>query len=190
MCSICATTYNFYFNTNQNLCTTCAATYGQLCVTCNSSQCQTCSSGYVLASNNQSCASKDCDVEYCLDCITPSTCRTCDSVYVLFSGKCICSVANCEFCGAGICKKCFEGYDLDASKTKCNFVCIDNCDTCTNLNSCDSCAVGYSYDSSVNQCKINCQAISPFCLSCTSTTFCSSCRAGYRVSFSGTTCNV
>ena len=94
ICASCAI-FNFYFNTNQNLCTTCAATYGQLCLTCNTSQCISCSSGFTLSNDLQSCKSPGCNVQYCISCTNPNTCGTCDSIHKLFSGQCVCGLSNC-----------------------------------------------------------------------------------------------
>jgi hypothetical protein len=182
----------FYYNTFQLICTTCANSYGSACLTCNSSRCQTCSAGFSLAPNGQSCLKSGCNVPFCSNCLgsSSSICATCESsVFVLYQGLCYCNIANCQLCSSGTCLTCFSGYSLDPSKTKCNVNCIDNCDVCSNRYSCTACSTGYVYDSSVRKCKIDCSAITN-CNSCTSPYVCTGCITGYKPSLSGTVCNV
>jgi len=143
--SICAscTTYNFYFDTGSAVCTTCANKYGSSCLTCDSAGCISCLTGLSLTSDKQSCFSGNCSITYCTECSNNTTCKTCDSTRTLVNGFCVCQIANCEFCSKGFCTICNPGYALDSSKKACNFVCISNCQTCTNLQSCTLCFTGY-----------------------------------------------
>jgi hypothetical protein len=164
-CVSCST-YNYYYDTNQNICTTCSVNYGSLCLECDSSMCISCAAGYTLSSDKQSCFNGTCSIPYCITCANSLACAVCDDTRQVYNGNCVCAISNCEICSGGYCYSCFAGYTLDSSRLKCNFICISNCDVCTDLNSCTTCSLGYYYESSINECLVNCTTIDSNCISC------------------------
>lgn len=143
VCTLC-TSYSFFFNSQKSLCTACSNAYGSLCATCNALGCLTCSDpAYSITTDKQSCSKPGCSVEFCINCVNSTYCKTCDGLHTIYNGACICSIANCKICDAGLCSKCQEGYALDSSAAKCNFICISNCNVCSDLNSCTTCALEY-----------------------------------------------
>ena len=187
-CTDCSS-FNFYFNTNQNSCLKCSLSYGSACTTCSTSGCSACSNGLGLSADNQSCVDTSCNIQFCSACQNSTHCQSCDASHTLVNNVCVCRINNCELCSNAYCDKCFDGYELSSQRTSCTLICLENCDACTVPidTNCVTPAFGYTY--SAGRMVLNCAQISVSnCATCTSPTTCTSCNTGFELNPSGTLC--
>ncbi|KAL4487641.1 hypothetical protein ABPG72_017430 [Tetrahymena utriculariae] len=180
ICTSCIKDYTLSGNTCQGTC-------DSTCKTCSkpldSTQCNSCNSGFYLNGNNVgSCA--QCP-QFCTSCTSNSSCQSCNDGYVLLSGNCQACQSPCQNCqtDTNICTSCIKGYTL--SGNTCQGTCDSTCKTCSkplDSTQCTSCNSGFYLNGnnvgSCTQCPQN-------CTSCTSNSTCQSCNDGY-VLLSGT----
>ncbi|KAI8467543.1 MAG: hypothetical protein J3K34DRAFT_523630 [Monoraphidium minutum] len=179
-----------------NVCASCQVAE---CNTCSSpgSTCNTCKSGYYLASSTSCapCSSGNCDV-----CSSGSAgaCTKCKSGWALISGSCDgqCSdTTNCDACSStvdGGCTKCKNGKVLDDGKCvgtcstgkwnnngKCD-PCSNNCTSCSSASTCSVCATGYKVVSGV--CQVSCSDTNCDICSTSGAGTCTKCNSGWALS--------
>lgn len=98
-------------------------------------------------------------MENCFDCNPSTTCLLCNLGYYLVDlndgtkGCAKCADANCALCASPgtVCDDCYPEY---FEKTGTCSECGDNCETCTDENTCTDCIDGYSVTSD-NKCKVD-----------------------------------
>ena len=72
-CTLCSG-FNFYFNTNSNLCLKCSGSFGSACTSCSTAGCNSCSGGFSVGSDSQSCIDGSCGIAYCTACTNTTHC--------------------------------------------------------------------------------------------------------------------
>merc|ERR1712123_76351 len=181
----------------------CADTNCDLCSGTAPSSCLTCADGYYGAN----CASVDCNADFpdnsCQTCNTNNIalCDTCDTEYARSSDgtactKYTCNAADkcalnqCSGTTAGLCTACGTGSSLCltcGSSYKgpelgvCSAKCADNCDSCSDSNTCSGAASGYTIVSAAPE-KNECTKSGSNCNLCGSETAaasCIACKSGY-----------
>merc|ERR1712021_25556 len=166
----------------------CADTNCDLCSGTAPSSCLTCADGYYGAN----CASVDCNAAY--KCALnqcsgtgAGVCTACDTGYTLSAGSCTKTTCNqaseCDLCsgtGTSLCLTCgssYKGPELGVCSAKC----ADNCDSCSDSNTCSGAASGYTIVSAAPE-KNECTKSGSNCNLCGSETAaasCIACKSGY-----------
>jgi len=133
-CDYCA---NYYFlESDTGLCKPCMDNC-RICA--DFGECTSCKDGFYV-DNQKQC--QPCD-DSCTTCKSKDECYSCKQGRPA-NGSCKCA-ANCESCatlGRGKCDKCLPGFVQNKEKA-CKRACPENCESCTNQNSCDVCMSGF-----------------------------------------------
>lgn len=111
---ICA---KYYYSSSKSQCLICS-TIDQNCVTCTSTACTSCSTGFSVNSEHPlECLINACKIRYCQTCLL-TACATCQTGYVpstngTFCSVASCSIANCLYCyTSASCVTCQTDYQL------------------------------------------------------------------------------
>jgi hypothetical protein len=113
-CKTCKTGY-YLIKPGDIICDTCPNFYPN-CVTCTSTVCSTCSTGFILSADKLSCAPSSCTVANCITCPVKTSCTVCATGYIFTLGKCVLNCgANCIQCTSPTaCTACATNYYVDA----------------------------------------------------------------------------
>lgn len=153
------------------------------CLTCNSTVCLDCESGYYLSAG--SCVQCSSAINGCSKCSSDTVCNECQSLFYLSTSTCLtCNsiMVGCSFCtNSSVCLACDGGYYING--TQC-YPCSDltGCLICNTSSSCLTCTAGYY--SSGTSC-LSCSSAISNCYMCLNSTLCAACSSGYQLTASG-----
>lgn len=191
LCSQCDANQQGYLQSGSCVgCSSLAAGCLQCSTTGGNLACSSCSVGYYLAANNNSCVScSQAGLSNCLACSDSATCTSCQSGYYIDSATKTCKTCQGQFCktcdpsNPSQCQTCQDYYYPDTNGA---------CQTCVsaaaNLTSCKSCVVsagqpsfcavcqdGWFVNSTTSLCQ-SCSSFFPGCQLCSSAPACTSCQ--------------
>ncbi len=190
-CGLCANGLQlFSISTASSVCINCSISN---CLGCGinpnnmtQSICTRCAAGYSISPNGGACLQCLFPCNTCTANVGPNNCATCAIPEffptALANGTCLRNMitgclspnpSNSSLCGA-----CHPGFILALNGTRCNWTCIENCNTCNNNATCTNCAVGFFVNGN-GTCSVcpmrGCQA----CSASGSTPTCTQCLKGF-----------